>query len=145
MQHILAIDYGLKRTGLAFAEKPLYIAHPLETIPSNNLSSYLEKYIVDHRVDTIVIGLPKKLNNTQTDATSHVNTFKNKLSKKYPQIEVIFFDERFSSTLAKKALVEGNFKKSARRKKENVDVIAATIILQDYLKSIENNLNQKRK
>ena len=81
MQHILAIDYGLKRTGLAFAEKPLYIAHPLETIPSNNLSSYLEKYIVDYGVDTIVIGLPKKLNNTQTDATSHVNTFKNKLSK----------------------------------------------------------------
>ena len=58
---------------------------------------------------------------------------------------MVFFDERFSSTLAKKALVEGNFKKSARRKKENVDVIAATIILQDYLKSIENNLNQKRK
>ena len=117
MQHILAIDYGLKRTGLAFAEKPLYIAHPLETIPSNNLSSYLEKYIADHVVDTIVIGLPKKLNNTQTDATSHVNTFKNKLSNKHPQIEVIFFDERFSSTLAKKALFEGNFKKSVRRKK----------------------------
>ena len=89
--------------------------------------------------------MPKKLNNTQTDATSHVNTFKNKLSKKHPQIEMVFFDERFSSTLAKKALVEGNFKKSARRKKENIDVIAATIILQDYLKSIENNLNQKRK
>ena len=145
MQHILAIDYGLKRTGLAFAEKPLYIAHPLETIHSNNLSSYLKKYIVDHGVDTIVIGLPKNLNNTQTDATLHVNTFKNKLSNKHPQIEVIFFDERFSSTLAKKALVEGNFKKSARRKKENVDVIAATIILQDYLKSIEMKLNQIRK
>ena len=145
MQHILAIDYGLKRTGLAFAEKPLYIAHPLETIPSNNLSSYLEKYIVDHGVDTIVIGLPKNLNNTQTDATLHVNTFKNKLSNKHPQVEVIFFDERFSSTLAKKALLEGNFKKSVRRKKENVDVIAATIILQDYLKSIEMKLNQTRK
>ena len=145
MQHILAIDYGLKRTGLAFAEKPLYIAHPLKTIPSNNLSSYLEKYIVDYGVDTIVIGLPKKLNNTQTDATSHVKNFKDKLFKKHPQIEMIFFDERFSSILAKKALVQGNFKKSVRRKKENVDVIAATIILQDYLKSIEINLNQKHK
>ena len=94
---------------------------------------------------TILIGLPLKMNQNNTDATSLVIAFKLKLMKKYPEINVVMYDERFSSLIAKKSIIEGNYKKSDRRKKEKVDVIAATIILQDYIRSIEIKDHQKHK
>ena len=145
MNHILAIDYGLKRTGLAFAIYPILIAHPYKTVPTNQLESYLEKYIKTNKVKTLVIGLPFKMNQNSTDVTSVINGYKLKLMKKYPEINVVMYDERFSSLIAKKSMIEGNFKKSDRRKKENVDVIAATIILQDYIRSLEIKDYQKHK
>ena len=145
MNHILAIDYGLKRTGLAFAIYPILIAHPYKTVPTKDLESYLEEFIKTNKVITIVIGLPLKMNHNSTNATSLVNAFKLKLIKKYPEINVVMYDERFTSLIAKKSMIEGNYKKSDRRKKENVDVIAATVILQDYIRSKEIKDRQKHK
>ena len=145
MNHILAVDYGLKRTGIAFAFYPILIAHPYKTVPTKELDFYLEEYIRINTVTTILIGLPLKMNQKNTDATSLVIAFKLKLMKKYPEINVVMYDERFSSLIAKKSMIEGNYKKSDRRKKEKVDVIAATIILQDYIRSIEIKDHQKHK
>ena len=145
MNHILAVDYGLKRTGIAFAIYQILIAHPYNTVPTKELDFYLEEYIRTNTVTTILIGLPLKMNQNNTDATSLVIAFKLKLMKKYPEINVVMYDERFSSLIAKKSMIEGNYKKSDRRKKEKVDVIAATIILQDYIRSIEIKDHQKHK
>ena len=145
MNHILAIDYGLKRTGLAFAIYPILIAHPYKTVPTKDLESYLEEFIKTNTVITLLIGLPLKMNLNRTNATSLVDSFKLKLIKKYPEINVVMYDERFTSLIAKKSMIDGNYKKSDRRKKENVDVIAATIMLQDYLRSIEIKDSQKHK
>ena len=145
MNHILAVDYGLKRTGIAFAIYPILIAHPYKTVPTKELDFYLEEYIRTNTVTTILIGLPLKMNQKNTDATSLVISFKLKLMKKYPEINVVMYDERFSSLIAKKSMIEGNYKKSDRRKKGKVDVIAATIILQDYIRSIEIKDHQKHK
>ena len=145
MNHILAIDYGLKRTGLAFAIYPILIAHPYKTVPTKYLESYLEEFIKNNRVITILVGLPLKMNHNSTNTTSLVNAFKLKLINKYPEINVVMYDERFTSLIAKKSMIEGNYKKSDRRKKENVDVIAATVILQDYIRSEEIKDLQKHK
>ena len=145
MNHILAVDYGLKRTGIDFAIYQILIAHPYKTVPTKELDFYLEEYIRTNTVTTILIGLPLKMNQKNTDATSLVIAFKLKLMKKYPEINVVMYDERFSSLIAKKSMIEGNYKKSDRRKKEKVDVIAATIILQDYIRSIEIKDHQKHK
>ena len=145
MNHILAVDYGLKRAGIAFAIYPILIAHPYKTVPTKELDFYLEEYIRTNTVTIILIGLPLKMNQNNTDATSLVIAFKLKLMKKYPEINVVMYDERFSSLIAKKSMIEGNYKKSDRRKKEKVDVIAATIILQDYIRSLEIKDHQKHK
>ena len=145
MNHILAVDYGLKRTGKAIAINPILIAHPYKTVSTKELDFYLEEYIRTNTVTTVLIGLPLKMNQKNTDATSLVIAFKLKLMKKYPEINVVMYDERFSSLIAKKSMIEGNYKKSDRRKKEKVDVIAATIILQDYIRSIEIKDHQKHK
>ena len=108
--HILAIDYGLKRTGLAFAIYPILIAHPYKTVPTNKLQSYLEEYIKANTVKTILIGLPLKMNQNNTDVTSVINGYKLKLIQKYPEINVVMYDERFSSLIAKRTMIEGNFK-----------------------------------
>ncbi len=145
MNQILAIDYGLKRSGLAYATEPILIAHPLKTVLTKQIDPYLENYFLKNKVETIVIGFPSTLRHESTDATNHVNAFKQKLIKKYPAKNVVLYDERFSSLIAKKSMIEGNFKKSERRKKENIDVIAATIILQDYIRSFEIKVRQKHK
>ena len=124
---------------------PILIAHPYKTVPTNQLQSYLEEYIKANTVKTILIGLPLKMNQNNTDVTSVINGYKLKLIQKYPEINVVMYDERFSSLIAKRTMIEGNFKKSDRRKKENVDVIAATIILQDYIRSLEIKDYQKHK
>ena len=105
----------------------------------------MEEFIKTNTVITILIGLPLKLNHNSTNATSLVNAFKLKLINKYPEINVVMYDERFTSLIAQKSMIEGNYKKSDRRKKENVDVIAATVILQDYIRSKEIKDRQKHK
>ena len=133
MSLIIAIDYGLKRIGLAYAETPLFIAHPLATIRNNELFSYLTDYNKNKTIKKIIIGEPKSLDGTSTDITEIVHQLKKKLENNFPKIDVVLYDERFTSKIAMQSMVIGGIKKKERRKKGNIDEISAVIILQDYL------------
>ena len=133
MSLIIAIDYGLKRIGLAYAETPLFIAHPLTTIRNNELFSYLTDYNKNITIKKIIIGEPKSLDGTSTDITQIVHQLKKKLENNFPKIDVVLYDERFTSKIAMQSMVIGGVKKKERRKKGNIDEISAVIILQDYL------------
>ena len=133
MSLIIAIDYGLKRIGLAYAETPLFIAHPLATIRNNELFSYLTDYNKNKTIKKIVIGEPKSLDGTSTDITQIVHQLKKKLENNFPKIDVVLYDERFTSKIAMQSMVIGGVKKKERRKKGNIDEISAVIILRDYL------------
>ena len=135
MGRILAIDYGRKRTGLAVTDTLQIIANGLETVPTHTLMQYLKNYMAKEPVDTIVVGLPKQLNGQPSESMRYITPFVAKLRKEMPDVDVVMYDERFTSTIAHKAMIEGGMKKSDRRDKARVDSIAATIILTDYLES----------
>tara|TARA_Y100000385_G_scaffold2114_1_gene2251 strand:+ start:438 stop:851 length:414 start_codon:yes stop_codon:yes gene_type:complete len=135
MEKIIALDYGAKRTGIAYAEFPLFIAHSLTTIRSNELLDYLRKITSESNVVKIVIGEPKSLDGSLTDVSLSVYKLKKTINKILPDIEVVFYDERFTSKIAQQTMILGGMKKSKRRVKENVDKIAAVVILQGYLLS----------
>lgn len=132
---ILAIDYGLKRTGLAVTDPMKIIATALETVPSEKLLSYLQGYMVREPVERFVLGFPRRLNNQDTEMTPHVRALEEKLKATFPLVPVSLVDERFTSSLAKDAMITGGMKKKDRREKGNVDKISAVLILQSYLAS----------
>ena len=136
MARILCIDYGLKRTGIAVTDPLQIIATGLTTVDSNELISFLKKYFLQEHVELIVIGEPKNLNNSDTHATPLVNAAIIKLQKEFPQIPIKTVDERYTSKMAKQAMLEMGMKKKDRRNKRTVDEIAATIMLQEYMQSI---------
>lgn len=135
MGRILALDYGIKRTGIAATDPLQIIASPVTTVATKELSVYLKDYINREEVDILVIGMPKRLDDHDTHATQAVVKFISEFKSKYPQIEVVEEDERFTSKMAVQAMVTGGMKKKDRRKKENVDKISAVLILQSYLES----------
>lgn len=135
MARILALDYGLKRTGIAVTDPMQIIATALETIPTEKLFTFLENYISSEEVETIVVGFPKSLNDKDTHATAPVRTLMAALEKKFPSIDLVAEDERYTSKMAMDAMIAGGMKKKNRRKKENLDKISAVLILQSYLES----------
>ena len=135
MGRILAIDYGRKRTGLAVTDILQIVANGLETVPTHTLMQYIKDYVAREPVDKIVVGLPKQMNGEQSESMQYIKPFVARLAKELPDIPVEMYDERFTSTLAHRAMIEGGMKKSDRRDKARVDSIAATIILNDYLQS----------
>ena len=135
MGRILAIDYGLKRTGLAVTDTQRIIATALETVPSSELLKFLKSYFQKETVDQLVLGMPKKLNNTDTDMTQPVRELVKQLQEKFPDKPVALIDERFTSSIAMQTMIAGGMKKKDRRIKGNVDKISATIILQSYMES----------
>lgn len=133
MPRILAIDYGLKRTGLAVTDPLKIIATGLTTVASKQLISFLKNYFSKEDVELIIIGEPKNLDDSDTHATQLVrNTIKD-LQKNFPSIPVKTVDERFTSKMASRAMIEMGLKKKQRQNKALVDEIAATIMLQDFL------------
>jgi len=136
MGRILAIDYGLKRTGLAVSDPLRIIATPLDVVATSSLIEYLKTYTSKEPVDTFVVGMPKTLMNVDSSLTPHVRNFLSVLTKTFPSIPVTTLDERFTSSIAKRTMLEGGMKKKDRREKGNVDRISATIILQDYLSGL---------
>ncbi len=137
MARILAIDYGGKRTGLAVTDPMQIIATGLSTIDSKELIPYLKKYFVTELVELIIIGLPTNWDESDTHATPLVEAAIKKLKKEFPLIALKTVDERYTSKMAKDAMLQMGMKKKDRRIKGNVDIIAATIILQEYLQSIQ--------
>ncbi len=135
MGRIICIDYGGKRTGIAVSDPLKMIATGLKTIPSGELIDFLKKYITTEPVERIIIGDPKNLDGSDTHATPLVKKAISLLEKNFPHLPIEQVDERYSSRMAKMAMLEMGMKKKQRREKENVDVIAATLLLQEYLQS----------
>ncbi|MEO6329972.1 MAG: Holliday junction resolvase RuvX [Ginsengibacter sp.] len=135
MARIIAIDYGGKRTGLAVTDPFQIIATGLITIDSKEMISFLKKYFLQEQVELIIIGEPKNWDESDTHATPLVTEAIKKLQKEFPGIPLKTVDERYTSKLAKQAMIEMGMKKKDRRDKKNVDLIAATIMLQEYLQS----------
>lgn len=135
MGRILAIDYGRKRTGLAVTDSLQMIANGLDTVPSGELVKYLSDYTSHEEVERFVVGLPKQLNNEPSENMKFVEAFVTHLKRTFPNIPVEYYDERFTSVLAHRAMLEGGLKKKKRQNKGLVDEISAVIILQTYLES----------
>ncbi|SFV33753.1 Holliday junction resolvase RuvX [Thermoflavifilum thermophilum] len=136
MGRILAIDYGKKRTGLAVSDPLKMIATGLTTVASHALIPFLKDYIRKEPVEKIIIGLPLDLQGRDTDATPHVREMIRILHKHFPNVPVEAVDERFTSQLASRTLVDSGLKKKARQNKALVDEVSATILLQGYLQSV---------
>ncbi|MFS4494604.1 Holliday junction resolvase RuvX [Maribacter sp. 2308TA10-17] len=133
MGRIVAFDYGRKRTGIAVTDELQLIASGLTTIPSHELLDFLKKYMLEERVVKFVVGEPRQMNNTPSEAEMFIAPFINRLKKTFPEIPVEREDERFTSRLAVRAMIDSGLKKKQRRDKALVDEISATIILQAYL------------
>lgn len=135
MARTLAIDYGAKRTGLAVTDPMGIIATALDTVPSHTLMDFLKAYFEKEEVSEVVIGMPKKLDGSPTNATPLVEAAVNRFRKLFPEKKLILHDERFTSKMALDSMIAGGTKKKDRRNKENIDKVSATIILQSYLQS----------
>lgn len=133
MGRIMSIDPGKKRTGLAVTDPMQIIATGLTTVDTSDLSDYLKTYTNENQVDCFVVGYPKNLDNTNTDSTEMVNHLVGRLKREHPNITLVKIDERFTSKMAKQTMLAGGLKKKDRQKKETVDMISATIILQSYM------------
>ena len=139
MGRIIAIDYGTKRTGIAVTDPGQIIASPLETVPTHELMLYLESYFKTEPVETLVVGHPRQMDSTDSESMKHIRFFVAAFKKRFTEVPVEWMDERFTSKLAMDAMVTGGMKKSERKKKENIDMVSAAIILQSFLEK-KNNL-----
>ena len=136
MPRIISIDYGAKRTGLAVTDPLQIIATGLTTVESKQLIPFLKDYIAREEVELIIIGEPKNWDDTDTHATPLVEKIIKQLEKNFPKIPIKKVDERYTSKMAKDAMLEMGLKKMQRRNKKLVDEIAATIMLQEYMRQI---------
>lgn len=137
MGRILAIDYGTKRTGLAVTDVLQIIPGGLTTVATHELLDYLSSYFSKESVETIVVGYPTNMDGTESENMKHIRPFVQKLKKLYPYKQVVMQDERFTSVMAQRVILEAGIHKMARRNKALVDEISATIILESYLNSIK--------
>ena len=136
MGRILAIDYGRKRTGLAVTDVLRITANPLLTIETNQLIAWLTDYFVHEPVDEVVIGHPTQMNGQDSESMNYIRPFMGVFKKTFPTIPITMYDERFTSVLAHRAMIDGGMKKKNRQDKAVVDKIAACIILEGYLDSL---------
>ena len=135
MGRILAIDYGRKRTGLAVTDVLRITANPLLTIETNQLIAWLTDYFAHESVDEVVIGHPTQMNGQESESMNYIRPFMGVFKKTFPTIPITMYDERFTSVLAHRAMIDGGMKKKNRQDKAVVDKIAACIILEGYLES----------
>lgn len=135
MARILSIDYGKKRTGLAVTDPLQIVPGGLATVATSELFDFLKQYIAKEPVERIVIGEPRQPNGQPSENLARVQQFVNRWRKAVPEVPIEFFDERFTSVLAHRAMIDSGLGKKARQNKALVDEISATIILQDYMSS----------
>lgn len=137
MGRVLAIDYGRKRTGLAVTDVLRITANPLLTIETKNLMTWLTGYFAKEPVDEVVIGHPTQMNGQESESMNYIRPFIGVFKKTFPDKPVTMYDERFTSVLAHKAMIDGGMKRKDRQNKAVVDKIAACIILEGYLDSFQ--------
>lgn len=133
---ILAIDYGSKRTGFAISDERRIFAFGLSTQETKGALEYIKQLMAKEKIDTIVIGLPKRLNNELAAIVPQINQFKTQLKHLFPDIKLVDIDERFTSKMAAQSMIDSGMKKKDRQNKALVDEISATIILQSYLETL---------
>ncbi len=136
MGRILAIDYGRKRTGLAVTDILRITANPLLTIETSELMDWLADYLRKEPVDEVVIGHPTQMNGEESESMNYIRPFMGNFRKQFPDTPITMYDERFTSVLAHRAMIDGGMKKKARQDKAAVDKIAACIILEGYMDSL---------
>ena len=136
MSRILAIDYGQKRTGIAVTDTLQMIADGLATVETKELEKFIVGYVANEDVSTIVVGKPTQMNGENSENMKRIEPFFNRLKRLFPDKEITYYDERFTSVLAHQAMLQSGIGKKARQNKALVDKISATIILEDYLQSI---------
>ncbi len=136
MSRLLAIDYGTKRVGLAVSDPLKIIATSLATVRAHDAIVYLKKYIVSEPVECFIVGMPLKLDGSNSESAVHVEKFISLLRKNFPGINIERIDERYTSTIATRAMLDMGLKKKDRQKKENVDQLSAVLILQSYMHKI---------
>lgn len=144
MARLFAIDYGRKRTGIAVSDPLQMIATGLTTVATHTLLEFIASYLNKNEVDTFVVGKPKQMNDQDSENMRYIKPFVKKLQEKYPQIPIVLYDERFTSLLAHKAIIEGGVKKKDRQNKALVDEVSAVIILQSYMESLQYKQNLKK-
>ncbi|MCQ2065613.1 MAG: Holliday junction resolvase RuvX [Bacteroidaceae bacterium] len=137
MGRILAIDYGTKRTGIAVTDILRIVPGGLATVATHQLPEFLASYFAREQVDIIVVGYPTNMNGEDSASMKQIRPFVEKLRKQYPDKQVVSFDERFTSVIAQRAIIEAGIHKMARRNKALVDEVSATIILESYMESKE--------
>ena len=142
MGRILSIDYGKKRTGLAVTDPLRIIASALATVETKQLEKWLADYFSKNDVDIIVLGKPSQMNGEPSETMRFIEPLAGRLRHAYPDKQVVLYDERFTSVLAHRTMLESGIGKMARRDKAVVDRISATIILQSYMDSIEYNADR---
>jgi putative Holliday junction resolvase len=140
MGRIIGIDYGVKRIGLAVTDPLQIFASPLITISPGEFDNFMKGFLLTDKVDAFVIGYPMQMNNQPSESVVYVNPFIKKLKKTYPEIHIYLADERFTSQMAFRTMIDGGVKKKDRQDKSMVDKISASIILQSFL---ENRSNRK--
>ncbi|MFN6039654.1 MAG: Holliday junction resolvase RuvX [Bacteroidota bacterium] len=133
MGRILSIDYGTKRVGLAVTDPLQIIATGLQTVSASAIFDFLDAYFKKEAVECVVVGDPKTLMNKASENARHVKLFLKKLKEKYPDMKVELIDERFTSSIAQRSIIESGLKKKDRRDKSLVDLVSATLILQTYM------------
>lgn len=131
----MSIDYGRKRCGIAVTDVMRIVANGLTTVPTHTLIDFVKGYVAKEPVDAIIVGHPTTMRGEDSESMKYITPGINRLRKVLPQIPIEFWDERFTSVLAHRSMIDGGMKKMARRDKAVVDEISATIILNDYLQS----------
>ena len=137
MARILAIDYGIKRTGIAVTDPLQIIANSIGTVDTNTVFDFLTNYFKKETVEKVVQGLPRQMNNEPSQSMPLVEKFHKEFSVKFPSVPIEYYDERFTSKLASRAIIEGGVKKKDRQNKGLIDSVSATILLQSYLDSLK--------
>lgn len=140
MARIVAIDYGRKRVGLAVTDPQQIIANGLDTVAAKDVLDYLDKYMQTEKVECIVVGYPKQMNNEDSESMKYLKPFLGQLKKKFPDIPIEMVDERFTSKIAFQTMIDGGLKKKQRQNKAMIDKVSATIILQSYMETRRNLL-----
>jgi len=137
LSKVLAIDFGLKRTGLALSDESRTFAFGLKTVDSKQLMTDLKQLVVKEKISTIVIGEPKRLDTSDSHITENVRLLKQALEKEFPALEIHLIDERFTSKMASAVIAQSGLKKADRQNKALIDEVSATIILQDFLSKLK--------
>ncbi|MDR0605239.1 MAG: Holliday junction resolvase RuvX [Bacteroidales bacterium] len=145
MGRILAIDYGMKRVGIAVTDTLQIIANGLTTVSVEEIFPFLKAYVQKENVELFIVGEPKQMNYTNSDASKYIEPFVKKLKKDFPDIPVKRVDERFTSKMAFQTMIDAGLNKKKRQNKALIDTISATIILQSYMESLEYKLIKENK